>query len=547
VTAFILILLALALIGTPLFVIVGAATALCFYLLSTDLASTRQTLMIVQSMEQLLTQKQFLAIPLFMASGAIMTAGGIATRLVNVAKAALGWLPGGVAVASVVACMFFAAISGSSPVTLIAVGSIMFPAMVESKYPENFALGLVTTAGSLGCLVPPSISMLIYAITVTGTRAKVDPRDLFLAGLLPALFISGLLAIYSIRQGLKIPGSRIPFSARALWAAIVDGIWALLLPVIVLGGIYGGFYNASEAGAVATGYALVVTMLVYRELGVRKLFDTLVESATLMGSLILIIVLAFGLNKYLADIQVDQKLMGWIQSMNLGPSGFLLLVNVVLIVIGALMDSISCTLIFAPMLAPVAYELYGIDPIHFGVVFVVNMEIGYLMPPVATNLFVSSAVFKKPFGQVTRAVMPTLTITCLALGVLMYVPTISKAAVNWKDGRAIYEPFPWHPKKAAVAEVEEVDGIVKPKEPDDAPKGGIDMASLTASAFADDDDDGDAGVLDAGPKAAANWWDCEGESGKKKICAANKDAAKTACGAKNCTCIPSDDEAACSP
>lgn len=495
---FIAALLGLALIGSPLFVIVGSATVLCFYLFTSDLASLKQMVRIAQVMEQLLTKQEFIAIPLFMASGAIMTAGGIATRLVNVARAALGWLPGGMAIAAVAACMFFAAISGSSPVTLIAVGSIMFPAMVTSKYPENFALGLVTTAGSLGCLVPPSISMLIYSISVTGNSGFVAPQDLFLAGLVPALFIGGLLATYSFWVGLKIPGPREKFDFQNLRTAVREGIWALMLPVLVLGGIYGGLYNPSAAGAVAAVYSLVVTMFIYRELPVRKLHDTLTEAAILMGSLILIIVLAFGLNEFLADIKIQDKLLRLIDYMQLRehPALFLLLVNVILIVIGALMDSISCTLIFAPMLAPVASEL-GIDPIHFGVIFVVNMEIGYLMPPVATNLFVSAAVFKKPFGQVTRAVLPTLAITCVALGIIMYVPTLSKAAVNWKKDKPIYQAFKWDglPKKAAPQVVESEDGVVAPVV--EQPQAGA-MKDITSDFAAAMEDEPDAGVQKAG-------------------------------------------------
>jgi C4-dicarboxylate transporter DctM subunit len=234
----------------------------------------------------------------------------------------------------------------------------------------------------------------------------------------PALFIGGLLCIYAIWTGIRTKVEREPFVWAKLKAALLDGIWALALPVVVLGGIYGGFFNPSEAGAVATVYALFVTMGVYKELDGRKLMRSLIESASLMGTLILIIVLSFGLNEFLNDIQLNEKLIGWIRDMELGPFGFMMLVNVILIVLGALMDSISCTLIFAPILAPVAWEVYGIDPLHFGVVFVVNMEIGYLAPPVATNLFVSAAVFKKPFGQVVRAVMPTLGITIAALIVI---------------------------------------------------------------------------------------------------------------------------------
>jgi C4-dicarboxylate transporter DctM subunit len=438
------IILFLIVIGAPLFVIVGVATALCLAFF-TNLSGLSELSVLVQHMENLATKQEFLAIPLFMASGAIMTAGGIARRLVELTRALMAFLPGGLAVAAVAACMFFAAISGSSPVTLIAVGSMMFPALVQGKYPENFSLGLVTTAGSLGCLVPPSISMLIYAISVSGA-ATVDPSDLFLAGLIPAFLVAGLLAAYSVWVGSKVPGPRPKLDWTDVKTKFREGIWALALPIIVLGGIYGGWYTPSQAGAVAVVYSLFVTVWVHRELTWAKAIDALKQSAELMGALLPIIVLAFGLNEFLALIDVQEKLAAAVRDLDPSPAGFLLMVNVVLIVLGALMDSISATLIFAPLLAPMAQDLFGIDPLHFGVIFVVNMEIGYLAPPVATNLFVASAIFRKPFGQVSRAVLPTLGITCVALAIIIYVPTVSLAALNIRDGKPVYVAFPWEGK-----------------------------------------------------------------------------------------------------
>lgn len=487
--AYVAILLALALLGVPLFVIVGAATALAFVFFTVDHTTALSLLPIVQNMEELVGKQEFLAIPLFMASGAIMTAGGIAGRLVDFAKALLGWLPGGLAVAAVFACMFFAAISGSSPVTLIAVGSILYPALLASNYDEHFSIGLLTTSGSLGCLVPPSISMLIYAVTITSTSAHVDPQDLFLAGLIPAAVIGGTLALYAIVTGILNPAGRQPFEWAKLVRATKDGVWALLLPVLVLGGIYGGMYTPSEAGAVAAIYALFVTVVIERQLTVSKLMATLVESSTLMGSLILIIVLAFGLNEFLADIDVAGQLSAWIRQSTLGPMGFMIAVNVLLVVIGALMDSISCTLIFAPLLAPVAFDVYGIDPLHFGVVFVINMEIGYLMPPVATNLFVAAAVFKKPFGVVTRAVLPTLAITLLALWLFIRFPTLSVAAVRWQRGESeIGLDFPQGRRELSPATkpTSPASGQAPTAQPSAPPAKAGSLAAVTERAFADD-------------------------------------------------------------
>ena len=441
--------LVLVLMGARLFVVVGVATMMSFMLVLGEGINPDGLVRIINKMESLTTKNVFLSIPFFVAAGTVMTRGGMAARLIRIARACVAWMPGGLAIASVVACIVFAAISGSSPVTLVAVGSIMFPALVEHGYPERASMGLLTTAGSLGCLVPPSLAMLIYAISVSGS-AGVDPTDLFLAGLLPALAITLLLSIYAYFVGRKVPGAREPFSAAAAWDAFKEGAFAAALPVLVVGGIYTGQFTPTEAGAVALMYSVVVTTVVHRDLTVSDLPGLFAESATLIGSLILIVVLAFGLNDFLAEIEAAERMGNWLRSANLSPLSFMLITNAVLIVLGALMDSVSATLVFAPLLAPIAMDVYGIDPVHFGVVFVVNMEIGYIAPPVATNLFVAAAIFRRSFGQVTISVLPTLGIVCAALVLIMYVPTLSKGLLNLKRGVAIYEPFPWDGKAVAL-------------------------------------------------------------------------------------------------
>ncbi len=465
--ALLLVLVGLALLDAPLFALVAAAAALCFLWLTPDHAGMQGLLPLVQSTEPLLQRQEFLAIPLFAAAGAVMTAGGMATRLVAVARAAFGWLPGGLAIAAVMACVFFAAVSGSSPVTLLAVGPLLVPALRKSGYREDFSIGLVTTAGSLGCLVPPAQALLIYAASVTTTSARVDPQELFLAGLVPAVGIALLLCGFAIWQARRMLTDRPGFDALAMRTALREGIWALLLPVVVLGGIWGGFYTPSEAGAVASVYALVVTGLIHRELTWRKLTDALAEAGTLMGTLLVVLILAFALGDFLADAQVQDRLVTLLTGWHLGPVAFLVLVNLALVGIGALTDSISCTLLFAPLLAPIAVEVYGIDPLHFAIVFVANMEIGYLMPPVATNLFVASAVFDRPLGYMAKAVAPTLALLCLALVALTFLPTLATGLVRQQRGQPIVQAFPW-----AGAQVP-----TQPPVPD--------LASLTVQAFAD--------------------------------------------------------------
>jgi len=429
----------LALVGAPLFVIVGAVTAVAFAQYTDAVTALADLKWVIDPFEELMGKDQFIAIPLFVGAGAIMTEGGMARRLVDFGRALVGWLPGGLGIASVIACMGFAAISGSSPVTLIAVGSIMFPAMVKAGYPERFSLGLVMTAGSLGCLMVPSLILMIYALAVGSTRAQVDAGDLFVASYVPAGVVMLLLWGYSFVVGLGV-GSRETFSWRRLRDAFLDGVWALALPFLVFFGIRSGAFPPFKAGVVAFFYALAVTTLIHREIGLRKAFSILADAGRLMGILVLIIGLTFGLNKLFALVKVEDVIAGWVEP--LGPVAFILLVNVLLIVLGALMDSVSATLVFAPILAPIAMAK-GIDPIHFGIVFVVNMEIGYLAPPVATNLFVAAALFKKPFGQVSRAILPGLALTTAALVLFMFVPTLSKGLLNVARGDDVWEPFPW--------------------------------------------------------------------------------------------------------
>ncbi len=429
-------------VRTPLFVVIGTAAMLAFALYVPEYESLIKLRPKTAGELTLLTSKSvLLAIPFFVISGAVMTAGGIAARLVRVADVLVGHLRGGLAIASVLSCMIFAAISGSSVVTLIAVGSIMFPAMLKAGYRETFSLGLITTAGSLGCLLPPSIPMLVYAISVTG-GASVEVGDLFLSGIGPALLIAGMLAAYSYFRGQHGTVALRPRSSfKEVRTAVREGVWALLLPVIVLGGIGGGvFKNVTEAAAVSIVYAAVVELFIHKELKLKDLPPAMLKSVTMMGALLLIIAISFTLNAFMVEKGAAEAFLEWIKERELSAVGFMLAINVFLVVTGALMDSISAIVLFTPLIAPAAVAL-GIDPLHLGIVFIVNMEIGYVAPPIATNLFVSAQLFGRPFGQVVRSVMPTLGILCIGLVVVTYVPTVATGPVYWLKGRGFYQPF----------------------------------------------------------------------------------------------------------
>lgn len=421
------------LLGQPLFVLMGALGVLLLATVS-GLSSFEDLTVVVRKLLELASKEVLLAIPFFVVAGELMTQGSLARRLVNVMKATFGWMPGGLAVSAVAGCVFFAAISGSSPVTVVAIGSIMVPALLKAKYPDDFSIGLLTTAGSLGILIPPSIPMIVYSIMVSSTT-PVDPTDLFLAGIVPGLFIGALLALYSVFIGLTKRVAREPFSFATWKAEVARGFWSLMLPLIILGGIYGGVFTATEAAAVSVVYALVVELFLHKELTPKKLVGVAEQSMVVMGSLLVILALAITLNYFLVLEQIPDAMVDWLKEQNLSRTGFLVLVNILLLIVGCFMDIMSAILILAPMLAPMAGAV-GVDPIHMGIIFIVNLEIGYLTPPVGLNLFVSSTLFKRSLGFVIRAVLPTLLIMLGSLVVITWVPAFSLGLVHALDDKA---------------------------------------------------------------------------------------------------------------
>jgi C4-dicarboxylate transporter DctM subunit len=515
------------LLGLPLFAIIGVVTVGCLTYLSEG-DKSYQTMTdfteLIRHITALTDKEVLLAIPFFVISGAIMTGGVIAQRLIELAKALVGWMPGGLAIATVGACIFFAAISGSSPVTVIAIGSMMYPALVKSGYREPFSLGLVTSAGSLGILIPPSIPMIVYSIMVSGSAA-VDPRDLFIAGVGPGFLIGGLLSLYGIKEGLRsqhglapevrrgmmaIGGGLIaaalvlvvggtaglalpimlggvaligavvlalvPIDWKELGHVTLEGLWALLLPVVILGGIYSGLFNATEAAAVAVVYAVLVERFIYSSMNWREMMDPLMDSVVMMGALLIIIGMALGFNAYLVDAQIPDRAVEWLVELNLGKIGFLLLLNLFLLGVGALMDILSAILIIAPLLAPMAIKL-GIDPVHLGIIFIVNLEIGYLTPPMGLNLFVSSGLFNRPVGDVIKSTFPFTRLMLLGLLLVTYVPAISLAPVRWLTD----DPPELVQKAGADGDAAAPSGVTSEST----------MADLMAAAGIDDDEDDD--------------------------------------------------------
>ncbi|MCC7383845.1 MAG: TRAP transporter large permease subunit [Deltaproteobacteria bacterium] len=421
------------LLSTPLFVTLGVLSLACFYFLATEYQSFEDYHLIIEKIFSLTDKNVLLAIPFFVVAGSLMCAGGIARRIIAFADALIGWLPGGLAAAAVLSCMFFAAISGSSPVTVIAIGSIMVPALIAHGYEEKFSVGLLTAAGSLGILIPPSIPMIIYAIMVGGAMS-VSVGDLFIAGVVPGLLIGAIFIGYSFWHGMTRPdfswSSLTPPSLELIGQRFAEGFWALLLPVLILGGIYPifgdqGLFTPTEAAAVAVAYAFVVEIFIHRELEIRAIPRLLVESTVMMGALLVILSLSFALNHYLVDQQVADRMVDQIAHLELSRNSFLLLLNLFLLFVGCLMDIMSAIMVIAPLLAPMALA-FGIDPVHLGIIFIVNLEIGYLTPPIGLNLFVSATLFKKPIGFVIRSV-----------GVFIILMLCGLAAITWFEPTSV--------------------------------------------------------------------------------------------------------------
>ncbi len=395
-----------------LFVIMGSVTAYCYAFFGDG-----ELTGVIEDIYFAANKDLLLAIPLFILAGSLMSQGGISRRLIRLATALTAGVPAGLAVAAVFSCAIFAAISGSSPVTMIAIGSILYPALRAADYPKELSIGVLAAGGTLGIIIPPSIPMIVYAI-----MSSVSVTDLFIAGVGPGILLTLLLMLYCLIRGRSMPRGR--FDLHEVGAAFKSGIFSLLMPVSVLGGIYSGFFTATESAAVAVVYALLVEFLVHRELKLSQIPKVLAETSQLLGSLFLILVLAVSLNKFMTFEEIPQSLVQLLSGSIQSKFAFLIGVNVLLLVAGAFMDALSAILVLAPLLVPMAIH-YGVDPVHFGVLMIVNLEIGYLTPPVGVNLFVGSSVFKVPITTMIRAALPLIAVLLVGLMVVTFWPQLS--------------------------------------------------------------------------------------------------------------------------
>lgn len=400
--------------GAPLFIVFGALAMLLFS------AGGINTQAVIIEMFRMVSAPTLIAIPLFTFAGYLLAESTSPQRMVNLYRALFGWMPGGLAICAFIVCAFFTSFNGASGVTIIALGGLLYPLLIKEGYPDRFSMGLLTTGGSLGLLFPPSLPLILYALV-----GRVNVEALFLAGIIPGILLIVLLSLFSIRSGSRHVIKRQPFKWKMVWPALKGAAWILPLPFIILVGIYGGFFAASEAAAVTVVYVLVVHIFIYRDLNWRKDIPRIAaQSMILVGGVLIILGCALGFTSYLVDEQVPLKILEFMRQFITSRFMFLLALNIFLLIVGCLMDIFSAIIIVVPLIVPIAKE-FGVNPIHLGVVFLTNLEIGYIHPPLGLNLFISSLRFKKSILELSLSVLPFLAVLLIALAIITYVPDLS--------------------------------------------------------------------------------------------------------------------------
>jgi len=409
-----------ALIGAPLFVVILAVAMIGFFHGGVDLS------VITIEIYRIADTPLLMALPLFTLAGYIMGKSKTSQRLVRLTRVFFGWMPGGLAIVALVTCALFTAFTGASGVTIVALGALLYPALKQGKYTEKFSLGLVTTSGSLGLLFPPSLPLILYGIIAQqmNTGQDVTISNLFLAGLLPGILMVILLSCWSLWASRNNPEPKVPFSGEEALATIREAAWEIPLPLFVLIGVYGGFLTISEVAAVTSIYIIVVEVFVYKEVKLSRLPGIMRESMVVCGGILLIIGVSLAFTNYLIDAEVPMRLFELIQKLVTSKIAFLILLNIFLLILGAILDIFSALIIIVPLILPVAAS-YGIDPVHLGIIFLANMQIGYFTPPVGMNLFIASYRFNKPITELYKASIPFMLVLLIALLIITYWPGLS--------------------------------------------------------------------------------------------------------------------------
>lgn len=412
-TILIVLVLIVAALGIPLFTVIGGAAILAFSINGIESSAVSVEIYRLASAPTLLT------IPLFTFAGYIMAESGAPARLLRFADALLGWMPGGVAIVGLIVSSFFTAFTGASGVTIVALGGLLYPILRNEGFSEKYTMGFITTSGSLGLLFAPSLPIILY-----GLVAKVDIDELFKAGVIPGILLIALLSIYAIRNG-SFKKREQKFNITELQQSFIAALPELFLPVAVLGSIYGGLTTVSEASAFTAFYILIVECFYYKDLSLSKdIPKIIVESMTLVGAILIILCCALGLTNFLVDEEVPMQVFAIMREYLKDKYSFLLFLNLFLLVVGSLMDIFSAIIVVVPLILPIANE-FDIHPIHLAIIFLTNLEIGYITPPVGINLFISSIRFNKPITELYRASLPFLLILLIALGLITYIPELS--------------------------------------------------------------------------------------------------------------------------
>jgi C4-dicarboxylate transporter, DctM subunit len=409
-----LVILAAAAIGAPIFAILGGAAVLLFM---SDGVTPATVLIETYSLS---VSPTLPAIPLFTLAGFILAEGHASTRLLRVFRAWFGWIPGGTAVVCAILCTFFTAFTGGSGVTILAVGGVLFPALLKEGYRDRFSLGLLTTSGSLGLLLPPSLPLILYAVV-----AQIPIEDLFIGGILPGILLTAMIAAWGVREGMRFATTRYPFRMGEALAALWAAKWELLMPAVVIVAMFSGLATAVEAAALTACYALFIQAVIHRDLSIRRdLLRVFVECVVVIGGVLVILGVAVGLTNYLVGVQLPAKLVSWVQAHIESRLAFLLALNVFLLMVGWLMEIFAAIVVVVPLIVPLG-AAFGIHPVHLGIIFVANLELGFLTPLVGINIFLASYRFKRPVLEVCRATLPFMAILAIGVLVITYVPWLT--------------------------------------------------------------------------------------------------------------------------
>jgi C4-dicarboxylate transporter DctM subunit len=417
---FALILVLLTIFGTPLFAVILAVAMIGFHYQGVNLS------VIAIEMYRIADTPVLLALPLFTFAGYVLAESRTSHRLVRLTKAFIGSIPGGLAIVAFIACAFFTAFTGASGVTIVALGALLYPALTEAGYRDKFSIGLVTSSGSLGLLLPPSLPLILYGIIAQqmDIGQSVSINDLFLAGIFPALLMVLMLSFWSLWENRRNPIPCEPFSVKEAFLALRESIWEIPLPFFVLGGIYGGYFAISEAAAVTAMYVVIVEIFVYKEIKISQLPSIMRESMIMVGAILLILGVALASTNFLIDADIPMRLFTLIQAHVTNKIVFLILLNILLLILGAILDIFSALVIMIPIILPVAVN-YGINPVHLGIIFLANMQIGYFTPPVGMNLFIASFRFDKSITELYQAAFPFMVVLLAALLIITYWPALS--------------------------------------------------------------------------------------------------------------------------